>query len=400
MMRRLLLPLLIALVSLVAVDRLAADRLRADPVKIDVAEPRYQFAEWIAFSARVSGSISITQATVFYQAGSGLPVSQPADRFVAATRVDLSATIVFSTAKPAAFSIITYWWEVVDQAGNRQQSELRTLKYIDNRFAWQTLDEGRARIYWYQGDSALSNSAARLVADMLPRLQQQLGAAPPDKLDVYIYAALDDLRSAVELAGREWLGGQARPQLGVVLISVPPGPEADLQLRRDLPHELTHLMMYLAAFPRYDAVPAWLDEGLATLNEAEPSPAQAVALQTALAAGQVPSLETLCGTLPTDATAAFVGYAQSRGVVQQIVDAYGSTGIQALMAAYRDGASCAGGVERGLNTTLTGLELKWRAALSPDSGAATLAKGFGPWLLILAAVSVPLIVMLASRKRS
>ena len=68
------------------------------------------------------------------------------------------------------------------------------------------------------------------------------------------------------------------------------------------------------------------------------------------------------------------------------------------MAAYRDGASCAGGVERGLNTTLTGLELQWRAALSPDSGAATLAKGFGPWLLILAAVSVPLIVMLASRK--
>ncbi|MBI5565860.1 MAG: hypothetical protein HY870_13275, partial [Chloroflexi bacterium] len=214
-----------------------------------------------------------------------------------------------------------------------------------------------------------------------------------------IYATLDDLRSAVELAGHEWLGGQARPQLGVVLIAVPPGPEADLQLRRDLPHELTHLMMYLAAFPRYDAVPAWLDEGLATLNEAEPNPAQAVALQTALGAGQVSSLETLCGTLPTDATAAFVGYAQSRGVVQQIVDAYGSTGIQALLAAYRDGASCAGGVERGLNTTLTGLDLQWRAALSPDSGATTLAKGLGPWLLILAAVSVPLIVMLAGRKK-
>ena len=398
MIRRLFLPLLITLVSLIAVGQSSADRLHAAPIKIEVAEPRYQFAQWIAFSAHASGSISITQATVFYQTGSTLPVSQPADRFVAATQVDLAATIVFSTARPTAFSIITYWWEIVDQAGNRQQSELHTFKYIDNRFAWQTLDQGHARIYWYQGDSALSNSAARLVADTLPRLQQQFGGAPPDKLDVYIYATLDDLRSAVELAGHEWLGGQARPQLGVVLIAVPPGPEADLQLRRDLPHELTHLMVYLAAYPRYDAVPAWLDEGLATLNEAEPNPAQAVALQKALVAGQVPALETLCGTLPTDATAAMVAYAQSRGVVQQIVDAYGSTGIQALLAAYRDGSTCAGGVERGLNTTLTGLELKWRASLSPDSGAATLAKGFGPWLLILAVVSVPLIVMLVGRK--
>jgi hypothetical protein len=43
--------------------------------------------------------------------------------------------------------------------------------------------------------------------------------------------------------------------------------------------------------------------------------------------------------------------------------------------------------------------LKWRAALSPDSGATTLAKGFGPWLIILAVVCVPLIVMLVGRKK-
>jgi len=400
MIRRLLLPLLIILVSLIAVERLTADRLYAEPITFEFAEPQYQFAEWLAFSAHASGSISITQATVYYQTGSALPVGQPADEFAAATEVNLAATIKFAAARPAAFSIITYWWEVVDAVGNRQQSELRTFKYIDNRFVWQLLDEGHARIYWYQGDSVLSTSAAKLVADTLPRLEQQLGAKSPEKLDVYIYAGLDDLRSAIELAGRDWLGGQARPELGVVLIAVPPGPEADLQLRRDLPHELTHLMLYLAAYPRYDAVPAWLDEGLATLNEAEPNPSQAVALQKAVEAGQVPSLEALCGALPDDATQVLAAYAQSRGVVQQIVDAYGSTGIQALLAAYRDGASCAGGVERGLNTTLTGLELKWRAALSPDSGASTLAKGFGPWLIILVVVSVPLIVMLTSRKRS
>ncbi len=397
MMRRLLLPLLIALASLITFDRLSADRLH-DAIAIDPAEPTYQFAEWIAFTAHASGSITITQATVFYQSGSALPVSQPADRFVAAPQVDLSATIVFTTAKPAAFSTITYWWEVVDEAGNVQRSDARSIKYIDNRFAWQTLDQDHARIHWYQGDSALASSAAKMVADTLPKLQQQLGVDPPAKLDVYMYAALDDLRSAVELAGRSWLGGQARPELGVIMIAVPPGPDAVIQLSRDLPHELTHLMMYVAAYPSYESVPAWLDEGLATLNEAEPNPAQAVALQTALEANTVPTLESMCGTLPTDATDILAAYAESRGVVQQIVDEYGSTGIQALVAAYRDGATCAGGVERGLNTSLNGLELQWRAGLGPDNGLSAIASGLGPWLLILAAVSLPLIALLAGRK--
>jgi hypothetical protein len=394
MMRRFLLSLLIALTPLIALDRVYADGVTIEP-----AEPRYQFAEWIAFTARASSAVSITQATVFYQAGSALPVSQPADRFVAAPQVDLSATIVFSETRPAAFSIITYWWEVTDQAGNQQQSELYTLKYIDNRFTWRSLEQDHARVYWYQGDSTLGVSAAKMVADTLPRLQQQLGVEPPDKLDVYIYASLTALRSAVELAGRDWLGGQARPELGVILIAVPPDPNAETQLRRDLPHELTHLMMYAAAYPRYDAVPAWLDEGLATLNEADPNPAQAVALQQALDTGQTASLETLCGGLPSEASVVLTAYAQSRGIVQQIIDAYGSTGIQALLAAYRDGASCAGGVEHGLNTTLTGLDLQWRAAQGSDSGAMTLAKGLGPWLLIWLAVALPLIVLLFTRKR-
>ena len=394
MIRRWWFPLLMILTSLITLDRLYADGITIEP-----AEPRYQFAEWLAFTARASSTISITQATVFYQAGSALPVSQPADRFVAATQVDLSATIVFSGAKPAAFSIITYWWEVTDQAGHQQRSELRTLKYIDNRFTWQNLEQDHARVYWYQGDSTLGASAARKVADTLPRLQQQLGVAPPDKLDVYLYASLDALRSAVELAGRDWLGGQARPELGVILIAVPSGPNAETQLQRDLPHELTHLMMYMAAYPRYDAVPAWLDEGLATLNEAEPNPAQAVALQQSLTTGQTVPLEALCGGLSTDATAVLAAYAQSRGVVQQIVDTYGSTGIQALLAAYRDGATCAGGVERGLNTTLAGLDLKWRAAQGPASGATALAKGLGPWLLIWLAVALPLLALLFTRQR-
>ncbi len=120
-------------------------------------------------------------------------------------------------------------------------------------------------------------------------------------------------------------------------------------------------MTFVATSPNYDAVPRWLDEGLATLNEGEPNSTQVLAVQDALAKNKLIPIEILCGAFPTDASAALLAYGQSRYVVQQIINEYGSAGIQALLAAYRDGATCSGGVERALNITLPELELKWRA---------------------------------------
>jgi len=134
------------------------------------------------------------------------------------------------------------------------------------------------------------------------------------------------------------------------------------------------------------------------LNEGEPNPTQAVALQEAYAANQLPSLEALCSAMPTNSAEALAAYAQSRGVVQQIVDDYGSAGIQALLAAYHDGATCAGGVERGLNTTLNGIELKWRASLGPISSVTTVARTSGPWIILWIVVAVPLITVFLIRR--
>ncbi len=91
--------------------------------------------------------------------------------------------------------------------------------------------------------------------------------------------------------------------------------------------------------------------------------------------------------------------------MQQIINEYGSAGVQALLAAYRDGATCAGGVERALNTSLTGLELKWRAQLQPIAASnptdtrhlIATSTGILPWLLLLAVIALPLIVILLWR---
>jgi hypothetical protein len=374
------------------------DPARAAGINVTSIEATYTFAQTLTFKLQASSDSPITQARVFFQSGGNPPIEQQPEPFTPSDQVDLSIQINLQTNKLPAFSTISYWWEIADQAGDKLQTDTHTLTYIDNRFDWQEMTSGVVRVHWYQGDSGFGATAASIANAALPRIQQQLGAQPPSPIDIYIYAAVDDLRSAVELAGRDWLGGQARPELGVVLVAIPPGADASLQMRRDIPHELTHLMVFIATTPSYAFVPSWLDEGLATFNEGDPNPTEALALQAALAANQLAPLDKLCGPFSTDASAALAAYAESRGVVQQIIDQYGSAGIQGLLAAYRDGASCDGGVERALNTTLNGLELQWRSSLSPSSGAEAVASGSGPWLLLLVLVGLPLLGLLPRRK--
>ncbi len=376
---------------------------QADGLTFNALSASYQFADQITFTAAVSGPSPVTRATVFFQSGSQPPYSHPADSFTPATSIILTATIDLKETKLIPFSTVSYWWEVVDRAGGTARSETKTLIYVDNRFAWQDLTAGPVRVHWYQGDSGFGSAAAGAASEALPRIQQQIGVEPPSPLDVYVYASTADLRSAVELAGREWLGGQARPELGVVLVAIPPGDSARLQMRRDIPHELTHLMTFVATTPNYGSAPRWLDEGLATLNEGDPNSTQAIAVQDAAAKNKLLPIENLCGTFPTDASAALLAYGESRSVVQQIINEYGSAGVQALLAAYRDGATCEGGVERALNTSLTGLEVKWRAQLQPNASNPTIpttsspSTGILPWLLLIAVIVLPLIVILLWR---
>ncbi len=369
----------------------------ADGITLSGLTATYAFAQSITFSVQADSAAPIQQATLFFQAGGAPPIKQAAAAFTAANQVTLTAKIDLTQIKPPAFSTISYWWEVDDRSGQHIQSAPQSIAYIDNRFNWQDFTSGSIRVHWVQGDSGFGASAASIAQAALPKIQQQLGARPPAPIDIYIYSSTQQLRSAVELAGQTWLGGLAQPEFGVVMIAIPDDETTLINLRRDVPHELTHLLVFVATTPNYRSVPRWLDEGLASLNEAEPNPAQAVALQNAFDANQLIPIESLCGAFPGDAAAAVIAYAESRGLVQQIVNDYGSAGLQALLAAYRDGATCDAGVERGLNDSLASLELKWKATLAPNSGATSIVTSVLPWLLLIAVIVLPLIALVPRR---
>ena len=124
-----------------------------------------------------------------------------------------------------------------------------------------------------------------------------------DAVTFYIYPSLPDLQSALRLTGYEWVGGQAYPEIGVVLLAISPSSEAILKMKRDIPHELTHKVLYDLTGPQgYAAQPVWFVEGLASTFEHSPDPAYALALQRA-PQDRSCSETTLCHPFPAEATA-------------------------------------------------------------------------------------------------
>ena len=357
----------------------------------------YVFAQRITFVLEASSETRITRAVLHYQADD-LPLQSIDGQFAPETLVRVEASLELRGGVIPPFSTVTYWWEFGDESGQTAQTPRAAFEYIDNRFNWQTATDAGITVRWSDGDAAFGESALDVAQDAMPTLVDEIGASPP-VVEIYLYPSREQLISTLRLGGRDWAGGQARPELGVVLVDVPNSPAAASEMRRLIPHELTHLLVYQAAQPHYDRVPTWLNEGLATANEWLPDPDLEVALDDAFRTGRLLPFESLCAPFPAEVDAARLAYAQSGSLVQFVRDRYGGQGIRALLAAYRQNATCAAGVERALGISLQTLESDWRAGRRAGSGqgidVGAVAGAGAPWLALSGLACLTLLPMIA-----
>jgi hypothetical protein len=350
-----------------------------DEIVVVESNSHYEFGRQLSFHLEASSASGITQVILsFRAAGDATTVERP--QFVAGPSVTVDHTYDLQGRYIKPFSRVEYWWTLSDGAGHRLTTEVQTFSYNDNRFAWQSLTGGVVTVYWYQGPEAFGQAALDVAVGAVPRISADLGVGTPQPIRAFLYANLSDLEGALPPTGREWVGGQAYPELGAFVASIPLDERSLSTMKRVLPHEITHLLVYQAAGGALGHVPSWLNEGLATLSQELPDPEATIVLETALSQDSLVPLETLCGPFPLDASEARLSYAQSASVVGFIRDHYGRQGLARLIAAYADGASCRGGVERALGVSLEGLETQWRASLQPRNKWLVFLEKAGPWL--------------------
>lgn len=379
----------------------------AEPVRAQATSPitfstdyDYTFGQQANFRIQATSSSPITAIHLHlkpegasYSETHTLPV-EPATTVTSGLQRDLR------TSPFPPFGPVAWWWEIRDEAGNTLTTEPETLQYVDNRFEWHTLSIDRVQLHTVVNDPLYTQTALDVTHTALENIASALQVPPPDRIHLYLYPSMADLRAALEMAGREWAGGQARPDLGVILVAIPPGDSALYQMERDIPHELTHLLVYQAVGQDgYRHVPAWLDEGLATANELRPDPTLEVMLEDAYAQGRLIPLSDLCHPFPPSREAALLSYAQSGSLVRYVRDRYGNSGIRTLLTTYADGAGCESGIARALDLSARQLELAWRADMMGLSGWMIWFSDNATWLLLWGLSLLLAIPMVGWRRR-
>lgn len=378
------LPLLITVaISLLLVPPLAAAQGPDEGIAVTANTVHYVFGQRVTFHLEASSPSPITHAVIAYRTADNQGTSVFSLSFNPAPQVSLDHVHEISRGYLKPFVTIEYWWSLENEAGQQVNTPLQRFTYEDHRFGWHTASGPNAVVHWYAGDAAYAQAALDIATRSLARIGQELNTALPSPLHLYLYASTEDLQGALLPRQREWIGGEAFPELNALLIAVPTEGGYTLFMRRIIPHEITHILLYHATAGATARVPPWLSEGLATFNEELPDPDAALMLQGALKENSLIPLDSLCGTFPSDAEQARLAYVQSASLVRFVRDFYGEQAIAGLVSAHANGMSCRGAVDRVLGLSLEQLDSRWQAYVGVQTPQAALWRAIAPWLLLV-----------------
>ncbi len=371
---------LLGLLILLGLARPAAAQSGGEVTDIRV---EYKFGEQINFLARIQSSVPIQNATVTFRTYAGIAQTQ-----LLTVNADGTAGYRYDAQLNALppFARIVYWFDVTLTDGTRFTSPTNNFIYADNRFNWQTLEEGVLRVHWYEGDAAFGAAVLDAARRGLDSARALVPMETAGTIDIYVYATASELQGALVLGGQSWIAGHASPELGVVMISTTPGPEQSNALERLAPHELTHVLLYQSLGPNYNRLPVWLTEGMAMNVELIPNPDLDATLAAAVDSNSLLPLADLCAAFPPDTGRAFLAYAQSKSFVRFLLDNFGTIGLSALTSAYADGLDCEEGARRALEQPLSQLEVRWRESALGENRSGVVAANLFPYLLVLALV--------------
>jgi tetratricopeptide (TPR) repeat protein len=223
-------------------------------------------------------------------------------------------------------------------------------------------------------DALLVPYAAEALEKALGAISEDLGYRPPDgrKIRVEIYPEIQDLARVSTLTEREirTSGTVALCKFNRLMVVSPRALERGYPWLDTLAHELTH---YVISRATHNAVPIWLHEGIAKFEErrwrAAPggplAPAMEHLLATALKKGSLITFEQMhpsMAKLPSQEDAA-LAFAEVYTVIDYLYGQKGYPGLQALLAALRDGASEPRAMTQVFGFGLDELQRAWRRHL-------------------------------------
>ncbi|MBN2149388.1 MAG: hypothetical protein JW726_18515 [Anaerolineales bacterium] len=363
----------------------------------DSPPPDYTFGGQVTFTLLFSSDNPFTAVEVFVQ-GQG-----QTDTIIGLATIDqaqASYTLDLTDQPLRAFSWVEYWYRITPTNGDPYLTTPQIFFYEDNRFEWQMLEQAPFRVHWYDSDTALGQMVLNAARSGLERSHTLITSlAEPDLVNIYIYASGQELQSAMHLGGLSWVAGHADPDLSLIMVSLPNGPDQRSQAETRIPHELMHILMYQSIGEAYESLPTWFKEGLASANERTANPDYYTILIKATEKGTLIPLESLCQRFPQDANV-YLAYAESDSFVRYLHTQYGAAGMRSLMDSYAQGLGCERGPLVALGSSLSQLEKMWRREALNEDVLLVALENISPWLILSGVLLlIPLLMMLAGPRR-
>lgn len=284
-----------------------------------------------------------------------------------------------------AFHEVEYWFGLTDADGKQQTTPVFSFLYDDNRFEWQSLEDAPFQVHWYIGDLKFGQSVLDVARAGLENARTLIKFPDPQNIKIYVYASGQDLQSSLQLAAVNLIAGHADPSLGVMIVSLPEGPSQRMEIGRQVPHELMHILLYQKLGVHYASIPTWLNEGISSNNEELPNADYYVVLDDAARKNSLLPLANLCNGFPLDAASFYQSYAQSTAFVYYLYQKYGLSKIDGLLEQYGDGVGCVNAPVDVMGADLNSLEKQWQAEMAgvSSSNPAGQAVPIFPWLIVL-----------------
>lgn len=345
---------------------------------------RVEFPTKLSFDLSARSDVSITDIRLYYtieQQRFAEVVSEVSIDFAPSPAVNVSWTLeMLRISGLPTGALVEYWWRVQDAGGNSAETTAQEVEFADNRHQWQSLSEGQATIYWYEGSDSFARDLMASAQQAMTTLAADTGARPERPASIYVYASSEDLAGAL-IFPQDWTGGVAFTRFDIIAIGIAP---ANLSWgKRAIAHELSHLVVHQITLNPYNDLPTWLDEGLAMYAEGLPDPGYTSLLHRAVSEGALISVRSLASPFSAYADLATLSYAQSYSVVEYLIRQYGQARMLELLNTFRQGATYDGALQKVYGFDMDGLNGVWRGYVTQQYQTLPRSNSIPPVLIVI-----------------
>jgi hypothetical protein len=325
---------------------------------------RPEFPERITFALTAeSDAAEIVEARLFYRPTASEVSNLAAAQVTRGQRIELTHVVDMTARYLPPGLEIEYYWSLIDAAGNRTDTAPQTFLYQDSRYTWRTVTGGQVTIYYYSGNDDFGRDLLDTTQRTISKLGQRFGVTGDKPIHIVVYGNNRDFSASLPPNSAEWIGGQAHPDLGLIVTGIQPGSGAAAEIRRVLPHEVSHLLLYQATENPYGRPAHWLDEGLAVYNQETADTSLQPLLDRAVANGTLLPARALNSNFPLDPTQARLSYAESLSLVRYLVERYGDAKLGELLRSSKEELSYDEALRRVYGFDTDGLDREWKASL-------------------------------------